>query len=50
MRLGLRGGVRGGREEALAPPDLHKIFFFFFFFMCVAVKGEDLIETVISSA
>ena len=49
MRLGLRGGVRGGREEALAPPDLHKIFFFFFF-MCVAVKGEDLIETVISSA
>ena len=49
MRLGLRGGVRGGQEEALAPPDLQK-FFFFFFFMCVAVKGEDLIETVISSA
>ena len=23
-----RGGVRGGREGALAPPDLPKIFFF----------------------
>ena len=48
-----RGRVRGGREGALAPPDLPKIFYFILFFlifMCVAVKGADLIETVISSA
>ena len=43
-----RGGVRGGREGALAPPDLPK--FFFFFIMCVVVKGGDLIEIVINSA
>ena len=27
-----RGGVRGGREGALAPPDLPKLFYFIF--MC----------------
>ena len=43
-----RGGVRGGREGALAPPDLPK--FFYFIFMCVVVKGGDLIEIVINSA
>ena len=44
----VRGGVRGGREGALAPPDLP--IFFFFFFKCVVVKGGDLIEIVINSA
>ena len=50
----LRGGVRGGREGALAPPDLPNfyiyIYIYFFFFMCVVVKGGDLIEIVINSA
>ena len=43
-----RGGVRGGREGALAPPDLPK--FFYFIFMCLVVKGGYLIEIVINSA
>ena len=48
----IRGGVRGGREGALAPPDLPNFYFilFYFFFMCVVVKGGDLIEIVINSA
>ena len=43
-----RGRVRGGREGALAPPDLPKIFYFIF--TCVVVKCGDLIEIVINSA
>ena len=44
----IRGRVRGGREGALALPDLPK--FFLLIFMCVVVKGGDLIEIVINSA
>ena len=47
----LRGGVRGGREGALAPPDLPNfLYIYIYFFMCVVVKGGDLIEIVINSA
>ena len=48
-----RGGVRGGREGALAPPDLPNFYIYIYiyiFFMCVVVKGGDLIEIVINSA
>ena len=43
-----QGRSQGGREGALAPPNLPK--FFYFIFMCVVVKGGDLIEIVINSA
>ena len=44
-----RGGVRGGREGAFAPPDLPNLYIYIFF-MCVVVKGGDLIEIMINSA
>ena len=46
-----RGGVRGGREGALVPPDLPNLYIYIYiYFMCVVVKGGDLIEIVINSA
>ena len=49
-----RGGVGGGREGALTPPDLPNFLYIYIyiyiFFMCVVVKGGDLIEIVINNA